>query len=96
MSKTGSTWNLQNKNTGKTWLSGGPFMVGTDCTTIFWSGAFLGDDPQVCAGNPALKSYIEGKGGGGGGWASFAIIDVGESLKIIDGARLKFDYITSK
>ena len=93
MSKTGSTWNMLNKNTGKTWLSGGPFLVGTDCTTIFWSGAFTGDDPQICTGNANLKSYIEGKGEGGGGWVWFAIIDVGESLKIIDGARLKFDWV---
>lgn len=89
MSKTGSTWNLLNKNTLKHWLSGGPFLVGTDCTTIFWSGAFTGDDPQVCIGNAALEAYIEGKGESN--WVLFAVVD-DDSLKMIDGARLKFDW----
>jgi len=91
ISKTDSTWNLCNKDTPKTWLSGGPFKVGTDATTIFWSGTFTDDDPQVFTGNAALASYIEGKGEGN--WVMFAVIatEIG-ATKILDGARLKFDY----
>ena len=92
MSKTESTWNLLNKTTGKTWLSGGPFLYGTDCTTLFWSGAFTDDDPQVCTGTAALAAYIEGKGESN--WVLFAVIGAGsgDNKKDLDGARLKFYY----
>jgi len=92
MSKTESTWNLLNKTTGKTWLSGGPFLYGTDCTTLFWSGAFTDDDPQVCTGTAALAAYIEGKGESN--WVLFAVIGAGsgDNKKDLDGARLKFDW----
>ena len=92
ISKTGSTWNLCNKDTPKTWLSGGPFKVGTDATTIFWSGTFTDDDPQVFTGNANLAAYIEGRGESN--WVMFAVIstEIG-ATKILEGARLKFDYI---
>jgi len=94
MSKTGSTWNHCNINETppKTWLSGGPFTVGVDCTTIFWAGGFNDNDPQVCTGNAALAAYIEGKGESN--WVLFAINTlVAYDVKDYDGARLKFDYI---
>jgi len=94
MSKTGSTWNLLNKNTSKTWLSGGPFLVGTDSTTIFWAGNFNDNDPQVCTGSAALAAYIEGKGESK--WVLFAINTLADGdKKGFDGARLKFDWVAA-
>lgn len=95
MSKTGSTWKLLNKNTGKTWYSGGPFLVGTDATTIFWAGNFNDNDPQVFNGNAALAAYIEGKGESN--WVLFALVTLAAyDVKDYDGARLTFDYITKQ
>jgi hypothetical protein len=90
MSKTKSTWNLLNKDTGKTWRSGGPFNISIDLGELFWSGAFNNNDPQVCVGNAALADYIEGRGESG--WVQFGVYPTTLDVKTIDGARLKFDY----
>jgi len=75
-------------------LSGGPFLIGTDATTIFWAGNFNDNDPQVFNGNAALAAYIEGKGESN--WMLFAINTlVAYDVKDYDGARLKFDYTES-
>jgi len=93
LNKTGSTWNLQNKNTSAHWLSGGPFNISVDLGTLYWSGAFTDNDPQTLVGNAALNAQIESKGAGG--WVSFGIYvaAVEGGTKYIDGARLKFNWV---
>jgi len=95
LNQTGSTWNLQNKNTGAHWLSGGPFNVGIDLGALYWSGALTDDDPQTIIGNAALNALIESKGAGG--WVSFGIYvaAINGGTKFIDGARLKFDWVAA-
>ena len=94
LNKTGSTWLLQNKTTGKTWLSGGPFNIGVDTGELYWSGTLVNIPLQTLIGTAALNNKIEALGAGG--WflaALYAVNKMDPWQNVASGARLKFDWV---
>jgi len=91
-----ATWNYEDKDKQKPWITGGPFSISADQGTVFWSGNFTDDDPQVCNGGSALADFIKDQWENHSGYIAFTVF-TGESgaVKVFDGARLKFDYTES-
>lgn len=92
-----STWNHEDNTIPKAWITGGPFAVGSDLGTTFWSDAWTNDDPQILSGGTALADYIEDRILNNSGYVAFALYvpTAGGGYKSMSGALLQFDWVVS-